>query len=56
MEDLNAKETRALLKILDEVNYVGFGEFARLDDEEEAAVNSALKKLAQIRDLGIGES
>jgi len=42
------KELEVLLLILDEINYLGYAEFARLDDEQETAAQSAEQKLQQL--------
>lgn len=47
---LDMDEAAALLKVLTEVDFTGVGEFARLDDAEEAAVESARAKLQIIAD------
>lgn len=43
-------EVAALLKVLEEADFTGVQEYARLDDAETAAVESARKKLRSIAD------
>ncbi len=52
LTEITKEEAKALLKILDEVDYVGFGEFARLSQEEELAVRRGQRALARIAEEG----